>query len=34
MQCCLASVQQKGEVAKEQRSKDVLDKEVKFQERC
>ena len=34
MQCCLVSVQQKGEVAKERRSKNVLEKGATFQERC
>ena len=33
MQCCLVSVQQKGEVAKEQRSENVRDKGATFRER-
>ena len=32
MQCCLASVQQKGEVAKERRSKNVRDKGATFRD--
>ena len=34
MPCCLASVQQKGEVAKDRRSKNVRDKGATFRERC
>ena len=33
MQCCLASVQQKGEVTKERRTKNVRDEGARFRER-